>query len=222
MYQQQTNTRPLLLGVFLFVIVAVIAGGIYFYLQYRHAQELLNNPSLLSELQVQDITAKVGKLMDLPSDEFPTVATVSDISKLKNQPFFKNAKNGDQVLIFTKAKIAILYDPARNKIVTVAPLTIGQPSPVQLRVVVYNGTESQSFETTSISQLSHEFSNISIVTTAPANKLTYKKTLVVDLTGVQSQAAAQLASFLQGSVASTLPFSEKTPQNADVVIILGR
>ena len=61
----------------------------------------------------------------LPEDEIPTVATVSDPEKLKEQPFFSDAKKGDKVLIYANAKKAILYDPMANKIVTVAPINIG-------------------------------------------------------------------------------------------------
>ena len=35
---------------------------------------------------------KVGKLMVLPVGEQPTIATVVDPAKLKDQPFFSNAK----------------------------------------------------------------------------------------------------------------------------------
>jgi hypothetical protein len=69
--------------------------------------------------------AAVGKLIVLPTDEQPTLATVVDPSKLKNQPFFAQAQKGDQVLIYTNARKAILYSPTANKIVEVAPLIIG-------------------------------------------------------------------------------------------------
>ena len=63
--------------------------------------------------------------MVLPQNEEPTTATVSDTAKLKDQPFFKNAKNGDVVLIYTKAQIAILYDRKIDKIIAVAPINLG-------------------------------------------------------------------------------------------------
>lgn len=68
---------------------------------------------------------KVGALIDLPQGETPTVATVTDPKKLAGQPFFANAKAGDVVLIYTKAREAYLYDPSRNKLVQVAPITTG-------------------------------------------------------------------------------------------------
>lgn len=42
------------------------------------------------------MTDEVKKLMELP-DENPTVATITDIEKLKEQAFFQKGKNGDIV-----------------------------------------------------------------------------------------------------------------------------
>lgn len=69
------------------------------------------------------LVEKVGDLIILPKDETPTIATVNDLEKLKSQPFFANAELGDKVLIYAKAKKAILYRPSRNLIVELAPLS---------------------------------------------------------------------------------------------------
>lgn len=110
--------------VVLVVILAFLVAG-YFYMQYQKTQQLLKNPTLAAQVQTQELLGAVGKLIDLPK-ETPTIATVSDISKLQGQPFFQNAKNGDKVLIYTNAKEAILYRPSDNKIIAVAPVNISQ------------------------------------------------------------------------------------------------
>lgn len=108
----------------LIILVLLVAGvGYYFYNQYRNAQSILKNPNLVVEKQTKELVDKVSLLMVLPK-ETPTIATVTDITKLKNQPFFANAKNGDKVLIYTTARKAILYDPVANKIVDVEPVSI--------------------------------------------------------------------------------------------------
>ena len=84
----------------------------------------MNNPSVSAQTEASDLIKKVSKLMLLPRDESPTIATVSDSTKLRSQPFFKSAKNGDKVLIYAKAKMATLYDPTANIIVAVAPLNV--------------------------------------------------------------------------------------------------
>jgi hypothetical protein len=74
-------------------------------------------------LNSDDVIARVGALIDLPVGETPTIATVSDPSKLAGQAFFAKATKGDIVLIYTKAHEAYLYDPGQNKLIEVAPIT---------------------------------------------------------------------------------------------------
>ncbi len=92
---------------------------------YRQLSKIKNDPQRVAQEEVTALTEKVGKLMVLPENELPTIATVTDPEKLKEQAFFANAKTGDKVLIYTNAKKAILYSEETNKIVEVAPLTIG-------------------------------------------------------------------------------------------------
>lgn len=80
-----------------------------------------NNLANSKQEEVIKVVQAVGKLIVLP-DEVPTVATVTDLEKLKDQAFFKNAKIGDKVLIYLKAEKAILYDSESNKIIELAPL----------------------------------------------------------------------------------------------------
>ncbi len=80
------------------------------------------------QAEVDALVAEVNKLMDLPKDEKPTVATITDVEKVKEQQYFKNAKNGDRVLIYTNAKKAILYRPAEKRIIEVGAVNINQAS----------------------------------------------------------------------------------------------
>jgi len=103
------------------------------------------NQEVLAETQANEIIKKVGALMELPNEE-PTVATVSDVSKLSDQQFFAKAQNGDKVIIFPKAQKAILYRPSTNKIIEIAlytppsvspqPQVSVQPSPRSLQDLV--------------------------------------------------------------------------------------
>lgn len=71
----------------------------------------------------EKIVKEVGKMMVLP-EETPVIATVEDINKVKDQPFFKNALNGDKVLAFVQSKKAILYRPSTGMIIEVGPLVV--------------------------------------------------------------------------------------------------
>lgn len=97
------------------LILLSVAASVYF---YRQHQEPVKE-------DVKNTIAAVRKLMLLPTDEEPTVMQISDIAKLKDQPFFANAVNGDRVLIYVKTKKAILYRTQINKIIDVAPVNLG-------------------------------------------------------------------------------------------------
>ncbi len=210
------------------ILVIVVAG--FYYFQYQKAQQLLKNPNMAGQMEAQDLVKKVGQLMYLPTDEQPTIATVSDYTKLQNQPFFKNAKNGFKVLIYTKAKEAILYDPFSNKIVFVGPLNTTQTTQTQqqsqtqtqpVNIAIYNGTPTQGLTAVIAQELKKKLSYVTIVQKSNAS-VYYPKTLVVDVTGNHQSAAAQMAAFLGGVVNTTLPSGEKSPTNADIVVILGK
>lgn len=83
-----------------------------------------------AHVEATTLRNKVSKILELPSTETPTVATVSDAAKLQNQAFFSNAKNGDKVLMFAQAKQVILFRPATNKVIQVAPIDVGTGAPV--------------------------------------------------------------------------------------------
>jgi hypothetical protein len=112
------------------VLGAVIVGGsgVYGFMQYKQ-MHTKQNSVLAAQTEVDTLLGQVGKLIELPK-EVPTVATVSDIKKLQDQPFFANAKNGDKVLIFVQAKEAVLYRPSENKIIKVSPVNTQEtPTP---------------------------------------------------------------------------------------------
>lgn len=110
------------------VVVAAIAAAGFFYNRYHNAQKeikKLSSASSPTQNETQQLINEVGKLTILPSGETPTVATVTDITKLKDQPFFVGAKNGDKILIYSKAKKAYLYRPSTNQLLQIAPVNLG-------------------------------------------------------------------------------------------------
>lgn len=109
------------------VVVIIVAVGVFLYQKNKAVTPTADNPQAV-QAEVQKVVSEVGKLIELPIGETPTVATVTDITKLKSQPFFQNAKNGDKVLIYANAKKAILYDPSAKKVLNVTPINIGTPS----------------------------------------------------------------------------------------------
>lgn len=104
----------------LVLLVLALGGGFAYYFQKANT-----DPNKVAQEELSEIVEKVGRLIVLPEGETPTLATVSDPEKLRDQTFFARAKTGDKVLIFTNSKKAILYDPIANKIVEVAPVNLG-------------------------------------------------------------------------------------------------
>ena len=132
---EETTTKKKKLGLKTILRVVVIlalmgfAGWSFF--KYQKAQETvdkLSNPEAQQEAiakEREDILAKVGKLMILPEDEEPTVASVDDAEVLSQyQPFFRNASNGDKVILYVKSGKSIIYSPEKNIIVNVGTISV--------------------------------------------------------------------------------------------------
>lgn len=121
--QSNHERGNVVLGLLIGAVLALIPSY-YFYTKYQQAQKLLKNPQQVATEQTKAVVEKVGKLIALPTDETPSLATVQDKTRLKDQPFFKNAVNGDKLLLYIKARKAILYRESSNKIIEVAPINI--------------------------------------------------------------------------------------------------
>jgi hypothetical protein len=75
------------------------------------------------EAQLQALVEDVGEHILLPEGETPTLATVTDLHALEDQLFFRNAEEGDKVLMYLVSQQAILYRPSIDKIIEVGPIT---------------------------------------------------------------------------------------------------
>ncbi len=105
------------------LLVVAVLLSVFFFVQYRSN---LKDPNAESREKIESLVLKVGKLIDLPQGETPTLAEITSIENLKDQPFFAKAKVGDQVLLYTVARKAFLYDPVANVIVEVASVNLGK------------------------------------------------------------------------------------------------
>lgn len=108
-------------------IIGLALAGYLFY-ELRQARQ---NPQFQAQKEAKDLVAKVSRLVVLPDDELPTIATVSDPEALKSQAFFSKAEKGDKVLIYAQSRKAVLYSPNLDKIIEVAPLNIGSTTKTQ-------------------------------------------------------------------------------------------
>lgn len=201
------------------IAIAGIAVATYYFRQYR---QLKANPQIASEEEVKGLVDEIGRIMQLPGDETPSVATVLDKEKIKDQPFFQNAENGDKLLAYTKARKAILYRPSSGKIIEVAPLNIDQSAqvPAGLKIAYYNGSQQAGRAAESEKAIKAAHADYVTASLQDAAKKDYEKTIVVDISGQHAAEATALAELLKGSVAQ-LPDGEAKPQ-ADILVIAGK
>lgn len=196
----------------------------YFYPPKNIAEKIKNEQNVAL---IKKTIEAVGKLMVLPTDEDPTVATVLDQEKLKDQSFFKNAQNGDVVLIYAKAGKAILYRQSARKIIEVGPIVFANQEGAQaqregakIKIAYYNGTSVAGLSRETLNKVANAYPDYETGVIGNASKKDYKETFVVDISGNRSREAGELAEFLGGKV-SSLPAGETAP-SADILIISGK
>lgn len=117
---------------FVFLAIAASIGGTVYFAR--------TNPKLLGiqsenagqeKEDVEKLVSEVAEIISLPEGETPTLATVTDVEKVKEQLFFSKAQNGDKVLIFSLAKKAFLYRPGEKKIIEVGIVNLGKVEEVK-------------------------------------------------------------------------------------------
>jgi len=215
----------IIIPLILLVLCASFGSTYYFYQQY---QKIKKNPELIGKEEIKSTVNTIKRFMDLPSDEEPTLVTVADKEKLKDQEFFKNAQNGDKILIYTKARKALLFRPSTGRIIEFAPLIIGaqdqtaQPTtaPEPVKVILYNGTKTAGLTSEYEKKLSG-IQGIAITDKTNAKKNDYTKTSVIDLSGTHKELAADVAKQVGGDVVTAVPEGETKPE-ADILIIIGK
>lgn len=216
------------------IMIALVASSVYFFLKYKGVSEELKKKSEgADKTEVLAVLAKVSKLIEIPTDEEPTVATVTDKEKLKEQKFFAKAENEDKVIIFVKAQKAILYRPSTNKIIEVARIdtidqkkaevgtstTSAQVKTQKISLSLLNGTTTEGLTNSAVGKLTKS-DNFEVSKKSAAKRVDYEKTLVVDL-GVGKQVAESVAAILgMGQVTNKMPEGEATP-SSQLVVILG-
>lgn len=201
----------------------MIFGGGFFLYQNQKSQ-VRDDSQMISYQDVQQLVAEVSKLIDLPEDETPAVTTITDVAKMQDRPFFQRAKNGDKILIYPNAAKAILYDPIIKKVIAVAPLNIGTPEAkeqILLKVALRNGTKTAGLTTKIEDRLQKENLQFEVSSKENAKKQDYDKTLVVVLNESSKRLAESIANLLNVTVGE-LPDGEIKPDDADIIIILGK
>lgn len=91
-------------------------------LMQRNVQHLEQSANARIAKEQQALIAEIGEFMLLPADEVPTIATVTNKQKLRNQPIFADAENGDTLIAYPIAGKLILYRETQKQIITIASI----------------------------------------------------------------------------------------------------
>lgn len=227
------NKKKLLItAVPVILLLIIAAGGFFAYRSYtlsKQIDQMKNGGPKVSDAeakkQADQLKKEISKYLLLP-DEEPTVATVQDVGALQNNPFFKNAQNGDKVLVFTQAQKALIYRQKDHKIIEVGyfnPTQAAQPTPqvALIKVAVRSGTGSEQVIQAMEQQLKTSFPGSAVTERGLAKKSDYQKSQVIDVTGNNLKQVQDMSAKLGLSV-SQMPSGETPPAGADILIIVGK
>lgn len=228
--ERKINFTLLISVAFAVVFLAAFVWALVGYLEAKKelgAAADSNREQTLTEEENRKLVEKVGRLMILPADETPVVATINNAEDLKKeQPFYKDAKDGDNVLIYTEERKAIIYDAIRNVIVNVGPIFINEEAKTAeaakpLAVEVRNGSGVPGVGTRVANELKKD-ATLNVFEVANASLSDYEGTVVVDMTaGAKEEAVKALADSLKAQIVTVLPPGERTTA-AEALIIVGK
>ncbi len=114
---KRNTFNTVVIVVLLCVTILSLAVSVYLFFKMKEPVAKAENPN-------KQLIEDVSKIILLPTSEDPVIATIDDLEKVKDQPFFKNAQNGDKVLAYVQLKKAYLYRPSIKQIIEVGPIVI--------------------------------------------------------------------------------------------------
>lgn len=196
------------------LFVLVLGGGGF------GAYAIFHHKSSSGLQQVNQVTAEVGKLIILPNNETPTLATVTDKSKLQSNSILAKADNGDKLLIYLKNQEVILYRPSAHKIVAVGPVITGSSSSpyVTSSFEILNGSGNDANTQKMVGSVLSSFPNAQIVDKEDAPR-TFPNTIIIASSSSGGPLAETIADALHIKTGQ-LPLGIN-PVSADFLIIIG-
>lgn len=183
------------------VVVLAVAAGLFWVL--RPGQEPLTH---------DEIVIQINKELSIQGDGNPVILTVEDKNKA-TQPFLQQAVNGDKVLLYYKAKRAVLYRPSEKRVVHQGTYT-----PPDAKVFIRKGTAENS-PVESVKNALKSVSDITIASEDMATKTDYQGTVIVHVTDRYDEKVRELSDKLQAKIVR-MPAGESFP-DADIMILVG-
>lgn len=180
-----------------------------------------------------EVTTNVKQLVNVEEDEKINVARIDNIETLKaeNANFYKNAQNGQYLVVFPKSQRVVIYDKTENRIVNFSTYSIkvdvipedqieNSEKPLTIEIRYASGVSEQTVENVK-KALESASTNYSITSTIQTDT-SFKGLTVVLLNREAKPKMSQnlIAHSGTNSITETLPDGEQ-PSDADAVILLG-
>lgn len=161
--------------------------------------------------EIEAIIQQVSRLILLPSEQEPVIATIQNAEVLASQQaFYQSAVDGDKLLVYPQK--ALIYRPTENKLINVGPVYFNtQPLSVDIR----NASQTADLAEAAQEKLSASKGYTVLSTSIPVQG-SYLDNTIVNLTGKD---VSVLVQEFGADVLTELPSGE-TESEADVVLIL--
>lgn len=226
------NGSNILLISLLVLALGAFAWSFFNYQSVKKEVEVLKDPSLaqrLNEEQTQELLKKVGKILVLPQEKNPVVAIINDVELLaSNQDFYKDAHDGDKLIIYQNSRKAIIFDEDNNRVVNVGPVFYNnadgtsQPPTTQtdrITIDLRNGSSQPNATVPVRDNLSTNYA-FNVTRLSKAANSNYSGITIVDLSEGKASYVEQLQKALSATVVQSLPEGE-TSASTEVVVIVG-
>ena len=188
------------------------------------AADPMKDPETAGMTEAEDLITRVKRHIVVNEAETPFVATITniDLVKQKNPYFYKDAEQGDKVLIWSDK--AVIYSPGKDRLVSVVTAGPGDGSLISGEIAL----EDVSVEIRNGSRVAGAASRLRTTLETAGLEVTrvgdaagaYEGTIVIDQTGGQAPNAMAKVAELAAGVLGTLPASEAA-SSADILIIIG-
>ena len=205
----------LLLAANIIVLAGLGFSSVFFYLKYKNLKATIATP----DQRIAKYEKEISKSFALPVGEKATLADVKSAADLKkdeaNKEFFKDAADGDVLLVYSTSKQGILYRPTTKKIIKSGPVAFKQQIATELI-----GAKADRDTVTSVLKAVFA-SDVSVTTEIDAKTPITGGTIVVDATGKNADLAKRLATELKGKVGNAPEGQTAASAAVGVVIYAG-
>jgi hypothetical protein len=190
------------------LLVLVIAFGLF--LAKHHG----------SKSDLKSVESRVGKLMLLPKDEQPTLATVENKNSIKDKFLASHSKNGDRVLIYTKNQMVVIYRPSINKIAAVGTVTQDPAfnEAQNATMTIMDGANDADKTQTIINKIKTAYPSIKITNGGKAPR-DFPYTIIIDNSNQKDDLVFSLVNIISGKKGVVPLGLDKA--NTDLMVVVG-